>query len=225
MNAYLSQFDGIVLVAKGALTYIPFFNTPQNKLYVCWWSRFTYPSDMRWVTPAPEHHARLLLFDRSVTTGISLYKIKKWLVAQGYDVTVLGQLDALCRMGITYVDSVLLDGKVIQTEDLKQRQKDSKGHYTFIFFHKQQSCAVNASHPVKILKSMNQEQSFEQLKQIAADIDSEGDIFIECDSSWDMGTLLLLTHILQKPMVTIGDSGEYDLDNQEAKELFKKLYD
>lgn len=227
MGKFINKFDGIILVAKGALTYIPYFEPFKDKLHVCWWSRFTYPSDAQWLTEKPVEKAKILLFDRSVTTGISMLRVKKWLEEQSYEVTTLGQLDPLSRLGINMIDYVFNKGVISSREQyLSENPEFCKGNYTFITFEKPDNCSAEEHQEFdkRILAKKGGMLEYQKIREIALSLNSDRDILLQCDKSWTLGELLILTHVIQKPLVTIGNSDRYDLNWDEAEEVFKNLY-
>lgn len=218
----VQDYDGVVLVAKGALTYLPHFDAFAGRVSICWWSRFTYPDDKQWLTVPPAARSRLLLFDRSVTTGVSVQRVRCWLAEQEYTVDVLGQLDPLCRMGIHYVDYVLQDGQAVPKDRfLAENPGACRGEYAFVLEGPSgETKGIPAPRP---LPPKNGLLTYAEIRSAALNLDAPGDLLLCADSHWSLGELLVLTHVIRKPLVRVGDYEGSDLSTAEFRALWSDL--
>lgn len=212
INNFLLEFPTI-LVARGCLApyFLDWWKRTAAPLHICdfsrWrWFEFGETAKPRWIGEPPAKNQPVVLFDRNTTTGQTLRLLKQWLMANGYEVIVLGHMDKkMGRFGLRYLDYVWDDSegydklglacqnqKGVCVVPVSEYKTELEGAYTF--------CVIDGSRPE--IGGVNASEMNVDIR--SAPIDSNLSVVFQNVPSWEQA--MVLGYVNQKPLITIAGS-------------------
>lgn len=210
----------IALVARGTLApkYLRWVreNWADDQIYVVNFSRWRYfdgveESVCRWITPPPAGVKKVVVFDRSITTGLTFRYLNQWFSRQGIETINLGEMDTgHCRLGICWTDCVWENGEVFsKTEWLKSHE--ISGDYTIAVFGARPEFA---DFPIYCLLS----GSFESIARQMDSLPKKGSVIIKYPEQIDLA--MLGGYILERPLITVAGKGcKYPADFADGENI------
>lgn len=227
----LTEFP-IVVVARGTLSpkYLRWVRKhwSDEQIHVVNFSRWRYfdgveESACRWVTEPLKGPAKVVVFDRSVTTGLTYRYLDKWFAGQGIETINLGELDAeRSKFGIKWVDFIWEDDLVIPKDKWLETRQVS-GEYTICVLGWRNEMAEFPRFPNPFV-----EGSFAQFAQAMEQLPAQGNVIIEGPTNIDIA--MLEGYLLERPLITVSDNdddsspSDYETDEslEELVEFLRK---
>ncbi|MEM3362621.1 MAG: phosphoribosyltransferase [Candidatus Anstonellaceae archaeon] len=187
----------VVLVSRGGISppYLSWWRKISKKIHVLDFSRwrwFAYNKEPQWIYPPyPPKDKNLIIFDRSISTGMTMKFLKNYLTNKGYNVVCIGVLDKkFGLLGHKFLDYIWDNGQIIKADDF---QNDAKFNYTIAVVEK----------TIPFLDGLNYEPDFLSLQENPLDniVNKDKSIVIQKVPTWIEG--MLISYIVEKPLILV----------------------
>ena len=216
----------IVVVARGTLSpkYLRWVREywDDSQIYVVNFSRWRYfdgveESACRWVTTPIQGPATVVVFDRSVTTGLTYKYLDQWFQKQGIKTINLGEVDAeRCKFGMRWVDYVWDNGEVTPKKQwLKHHKEELGGEYTIVVFggwRPELNRFTIHTYPC--------DDTNKDFSSIVEDLerDAPGNVIIRSFSD-SIDSAMLRAYLLERPLITVSASEDIPADFSAGESL------